>query len=193
MKTKIKTPIRSKVYVGLNNDIKKTKRSDLPIYLVVWIIALILITLIVRFNNDAVDIDIQLLEQRTKELRQDQAEILAIFNVDLSKDKSDTAGLSNEEHIWYILADEYGFTFSERIQAMGILQCESLNEQEPSFAIGVNKNGSLDLGIWQVNEPSHGDKEEYSRACMFDVYCQTRFIIENIYIPQGRSWNAWSC
>lgn len=163
------------------------------IYLIVLIVSVLLVNLALKFRADVREVDMRMPQDRVGELKEDRAEMLKHFNVDLSKDPGDKENLSVEEHVWYVLSDEYNFTFQERIQAMSILYCESLREGEPGYAIGVNANGSLDLGVWQVNEPSHGGKEGYSRACMFDIYCQTRFVVEQIYVPQGRSWKAWTC
>jgi len=192
MKNETKTNIKRRKFYKTNKQspTKRIKRNRLTIYIMVLIVSLGLISATFKFQKDALAIDKQLLEQQVEDVRQEMVDMLKEFNVDLSKDKNDKDNLSIEEHIWYILADEYAFTFRERIQAVSVVQCES---SFWDYAIGVNKNGSLDLGVWQVNEPSHGKKPGYSRACMFDVYCQTRFIVENIYIPQGRSWEAWVC
>jgi hypothetical protein len=96
--------------------------------------------------------------------------------------------LSVEEQVWYILDKEYKFTLKEKIKALAIIQCESGFDQ---YAINKNTNGSLDLGLWQINEPSHKSKG-LTRACAFDIACATKFAIEQIYLPQG-NWNAWVC
>lgn len=91
---------------------------------------------------------------------------------------------TNAEHIWTILTEEYNLTLEEKIEALSIVKCESNFD---SWAIGVN-SGSLDLGIWQTNTKY----QDISRECAFDLYCQTRWIMDNIYLKQG-NWNAWTC
>lgn len=114
--------------------------------------------------------------------------VLAQNYEQVSINKKTEKDLTIQEHIWGILKDEYYLSTDEIITAMTIIKCES--KFDP-YAIGVNTNGSKDIGVWQVNEPSHRDKKGYSRACMFDVYCQTRFIMDNIYSESG--WNPWTC
>lgn len=98
--------------------------------------------------------------------------------------------LSPEEQVWYILDKEYKFTLKEKIKALGIIQCES--NFDP-YAINKNSKGTnnYDLGIWQINEPSHKGKG-LTRACAFDIACATKFAIEQIYLKQG-NWGAWVC
>ena len=95
--------------------------------------------------------------------------------------------LSVSEHIWGILTDEYNLTLEEKATAMRIIDCES--KFDP-MAIGDRTLG-LSLGVWQIHEPSHGDKEGYSRECSFDVYCSTRFAMDEIYLKSG--FYPWSC
>lgn len=83
------------------------------------------------------------------------------------------------------MLDGYGLTFKEKIEAVGIISCES--GWNP-FAIGVNKNGSKDLGLWQTNE----GYQKITRGCAFDYICQTKFVMENIYLKQ-KNWSAWVC
>ena len=92
--------------------------------------------------------------------------------------------LSIEEHVWNILTDEYNLSLSEKVTAMRIIDCES--KFDP-MAIGDSGDS---LGLWQIHEPSHGDKDNYSRECSFDVYCSTRFAME---IYQEAGWYPWSC
>jgi len=89
-----------------------------------------------------------------------------------------------QEDVWDIL-DGYGLTFQEKIKAVGIITCES--NWNP-FAIGVNKNGSKDLGLWQTNEVY----QKITRGCAFDYVCQTKYVMENIYLVQ-KNWSAWMC
>lgn len=89
-----------------------------------------------------------------------------------------------EEHLWDILTEEYELSLQEKITALRIVACES--DFQP-YAIGVNK-GSFDLGVWQLNTKY----QDVSRACAFDVYCSTRYAMDEIYLKQG-NFTAWTC
>ena len=79
------------------------------------------------------------------------------------------------------VAEEVGFEETENL--IGIANCESsLNP----MAINVNSDGSLDLGLFQINEKWHGS----DRECYFDLECATRKAIE---IQRKSGWNAWVC
>ena len=89
-----------------------------------------------------------------------------------------------QEQVWDML-DGYGLTFKEKIEAAAIIQCES--RWDP-FAIGVNKDGNKDLGLWQTSEKH----QKITRGCAFDYVCQTKYVIENIYLKQ-KNFSAWVC
>lgn len=91
-----------------------------------------------------------------------------------------------KEHVMHLLVDEGGLSFDEAVTGMAIVNCES---RWDSYAIGVNKDGSKDLGLWQINEKFHGKK--ISRAESFDVYASTRYAV-GLYKSWG-GWDAWSC
>jgi hypothetical protein len=90
---------------------------------------------------------------------------------------------SLEEHVWDILTNEYNLSMQEKIQAMGIISCES---RWNKMAINKNRDGSFDLGLWQINEKYHS----IGRDCSFDVYCSTRYAMK-LYQEQG--WTPWVC
>jgi len=192
MENKIKTKINKPKFYKTHKQhpTKRERKIRLLIYTIVLIVSLGLINAIQMYKNQALGIDMQVSQNQIEELEKAQAELLKHFNIDLTKDPNDLEGLSVEEHIWYLLDKEFGLSFKERIQAMAIIQCES---RFNPYAINSNGGKSLDLGVWQINETVHNDKEGYSRACSFDVYCSTRFAMEKIYLAQGRSWNAWMC
>ena len=93
--------------------------------------------------------------------------------------------LSVQEHVIGIMKDEFGLSWPEIAEAISIISCESSWNE---WAIGVNKDGSKDLGLWQLNEKWNKD---LTRACAFDVYCSTRKAME-IYKKRG-NWSAWIC
>ena len=92
--------------------------------------------------------------------------------------------LANEEIIWNLL-DKYGLTLLEKIDTMMILKCESKFSQ---YAIGVNKNGSLDLGVAQWNTGAH---KEISRECAFNIECAIDKMMQT-YKKDG-NFNQWVC
>lgn len=93
--------------------------------------------------------------------------------------------VSIKEQVWNLLTIEAGLSFDEAIQGMAIVNCES---RWDIYAIGVNKDGSKDLGLWQWNEKWHPDM---TRAEMFDVYASTRKAIAT-YKKNG-DWGIWVC
>lgn len=93
--------------------------------------------------------------------------------------------MSIQEHVWKIMKDEYGLSFDEMLEASAIIRCES---NWYTHAINKNKDGSYDLGLWQINGGYHPD---ISREEAFDVYASTRYAME-IYKSWG-SWDAWVC
>lgn len=92
-----------------------------------------------------------------------------------------------KQHVWDLLTEEGGLSFDEAITGMAIVNCESRWDK---YAIGVNKDGSKDLGLWQISEKYHGSK--ISREESFDVYASTRYAIK-LYRDWGNSWQAWTC
>ena len=68
-------------------------------------------------------------------------------------------------------------------EVWAIIQCES-NWNE--YAINKNTNGTLDLGLWQINSIHN-----ISRECLFDYKCATNEAF-NMRERNG-NWNAWTC
>lgn len=50
-----------------------------------------------------------------------------------------------------------------------------------------NKSGSLDRGLWQINNFYH---PEVSKDCAYDPICAT---IQAIRIIKSKGWSEWSC
>ena len=90
--------------------------------------------------------------------------------------------LSLKQHVWNLLTEEGGLSFDEAIEGMAIVNLES---RWDTYAIGVNKDGSKDLGLWQISEKYH----DIGRECSFDAYCSTRYAIK-LYREWG-NWTAW--
>lgn len=88
-----------------------------------------------------------------------------------------------QDHVWDIMTNEFHLTLEEKVKAFDIITCES---HWNVYAINKNRNGTYDLGLWQIN-----DIHKLDRACSLDVYCSTRWAIEK-YQRDG-SWNAWVC
>ena len=64
-----------------------------------------------------------------------------------------------------------------------VARCESsLNLK----ATHINKNGSNDAGIWQINSI-----HKLSDECRFDLKCSTDWVIEKVKRDKG--WSAWAC
>lgn len=93
--------------------------------------------------------------------------------------------LTNKEIVWKIMTEEYGLSFDEAINGMSIVKCES---NFNPYAINKNKDGSYDLGEWQINDRIHG--KSINRADSFDVYKSTRYAME---LYKKHSWNVWVC
>lgn len=64
-----------------------------------------------------------------------------------------------------------------------LIQCESNWRQN---AVGYNKNGTRDLGYWQIN-----DIHKLSDECRFSAVCSTKWAIDKIKRDNG--YGAWSC
>lgn len=97
--------------------------------------------------------------------------------------KAETATTTVQEQLWSLL-EQHGLTLEERIEAMAIVRCESRYNQ---YAINKNKGGSLDLGLWQLNEKYN---PTVSRDCAFSVQCSTARAME---IYRKRGWQPWVC
>ena len=52
-------------------------------------------------------------------------------------------------------------------------------------SIHINKNGTIDRGLWQINNVYHS---EVSDICAYDPICSTK---EAIRIQGKEGWNAW--
>ena len=68
--------------------------------------------------------------------------------------------------------------------ALKVVKLESNFNQ---YAINKNKDGSLDLGMWQINEKY----QKVSRKEAFDPILSTE-VAYNIYKSWGNSFEAWS-
>jgi len=64
-------------------------------------------------------------------------------------------------------------------------ECE--NPQWDEKAYYVNKGGTVDRGIWQINDYFH---KKISNECSFDFECSTQ---EAIKILKKRGWCEWTC
>lgn len=104
---------------------------------------------------------------------------------------TDGKEMTIKEHIWRLLTEEGGLTFDEAITGMTMIEsCE--NKSWNPEAIGVNENGSVDFGIWQLNSYWVLEKRNVSLACAIDVYCSTREAIK-IFRERDNTWTAWNC
>ena len=88
-----------------------------------------------------------------------------------------------QEKIWEML-DEYGLSLDEKIKFVNVISCESRWNE---YAINKNKDGSFDLGLFQVNEKYH---PQYGRECLMDLECNLKAAME-IYKKSG--FGAWVC
>jgi ABC-type uncharacterized transport system permease subunit len=91
--------------------------------------------------------------------------------------------LSAKEKIWSMLENSK-LTVDQRLKVMEVIKCESGFNQ---YAIGLNKNGSLDLGVAQWNEAWH----KLDRSCAFSVECSINKMIDT-YLKEG-NLNKWIC
>src|SRR4051812_12932308 len=53
----------------------------------------------------------------------------------------------------------------------------------------VNDDGSIDRGIWQINDRAHPGCPD---AIAFDYEAATLWVYRGIYVPQGYDFGAWS-
>jgi hypothetical protein len=93
-----------------------------------------------------------------------------------------TATLSFEEII--LLAQEAGVPDSELVTCAAIAAAASSRRPE---ALGVNTDGSLDMGLWQINDKAHPDVSE---ACAFDPQCAAGAMYR--ISTRGTNWTPWS-
>ncbi len=69
-------------------------------------------------------------------------------------------------------------------QAINIAYCESRFNEE---AVHVNKNGSIDRGVYQINSI-----HKYSEYQLLAAYENIK-IAKQMYLRNGKSWSAWAC
>jgi len=86
------------------------------------------------------------------------------------------------EKVWSVLG-EYELSFDEKLMFMQVLNCESKFDE---YAIGVNNNGTVDVGIAQFNSQYFKD-----RVCYFNWRCAIEKMVE-IYQTEG-NLNKWVC
>ena len=97
---------------------------------------------------------------------------------------SSPTGGSDIDIIWAV-AEKRGFKKEDTYKLLKIADCESNLNQ---WAINKNRDGSLDLGLYQINEKYH---PEYGRECLFNIACAT-----NAAIDIANAWGgfeAWTC
>jgi len=90
-----------------------------------------------------------------------------------------------EQEIYEVFGEEY---FGE---AMELLECEnpSLNPK----AVNINKDGSKDYGIFQLNSFWHGfNKFVNNKRYLFDPAINIR-IAYRLFVTSGNSFKLWSC
>lgn len=121
----------------------------------------------------------QYITQKTKVVR------LALNSnspIDLSDAEKEALAEEQEMKLWVLNeVKKAGLSIKE---AEIIINCESRWQPD---AIGVNKNGSYDVGLWQINSihknMTNADKMDYKTA--------TKWAIDK-RLHDG-SWRAWSC
>ena len=102
--------------------------------------------------------------------------------IDLADAEKEALAEEQEMRLWVLNeVKKAGLNIKE---AEIIINCESRWQPD---AIGVNKNGSYDVGLWQINSIhknlSNAEKMDYKEA--------TKWAIEK-RLKDG-SWRAWSC
>ncbi len=105
-----------------------------------------------------------------EECHQDESSLPEILN----------SGNAIEDKIRRVAEEE---KFDEVDMLLRIARCES--SMNPN-AINVNRDGSVDSGLFQINEYWHGA----DRDCHTDVTCATRKAIQ---IQRKAGWSAWVC
>ena len=76
-------------------------------------------------------------------------------------------------------------------KAFKLLSCE--NERLRPNAVNVNKDGSQDLGIFQLNSNWHGfNKPVNNKRYLFDPKVNIA-IAYRLYVDSGRSFKMWVC
>lgn len=92
---------------------------------------------------------------------------------------------SAEQSVKDYVLDEVSKAGIDPYEAYAIINCESRWDTQ---AINVNsKHGSVDLGLWQINNIF----QKVTPECSVDYRCATSKAIE-IYKSRG-NWSAWSC
>ena len=86
---------------------------------------------------------------------------------------------------WVFTRLEQNLDTDAAIEGMMIITCESGWNPD---AFNVNTNGSVDLGLWQINS-IHKD---ISNTQKLDYMIATDWAI-NKYWNSGNSWHAWTC
>jgi len=94
----------------------------------------------------------------------------------IAEDKKD---LTAEEQV-RLIAKEEGFKWPEYL--VRLMYCESSGNQ---YAIGVNKNGTKDLGLFQIN-----DVHKLSNEFRFDISSSTKWTMAMI---NAGHQSAWTC
>ena len=83
----------------------------------------------------------------------------------------------------YVLLEVYKASL-DPIKAITVIDCESKWNLD---AVSVNKNGSIDRGLWQINNKFH---PEVSNLCSFSLECSTQAAIK---IIKKSGWGQWVC
>lgn len=68
-------------------------------------------------------------------------------------------------------------------KGVAISECESGFHLDH---INYNRNGSNDLGVWQINSI-----HKVPDTCRLDLECSTNWTIEKV--KRDKSWSAWGC
>lgn len=102
--------------------------------------------------------------------------------IDLSDAEKEALAEEEDMRLWVLNeVKKAGLNIKE---AETIINCESRWQED---AIGVNRNGTYDVGLWQINS-IHKD---LTNAGKMDYKEATKWAIEK-RLRDG-SWNAWSC
>ncbi len=93
---------------------------------------------------------------------------------------AETAPLTEKQEIMSYIVEVFGDDADDAIALVG--QCE--NKGWNPQAVNHNKNGSRDLGIFQLNDRYHGGEENFDWKTNIDKAYK-------IFSRQG--WTPWSC
>jgi len=111
-------------------------------------------------------------------LTSDEGEVEALIQMD---DAGQQPPASSKQEIIEYIVEVFG---EDAPEAFNVLYCEN-RTLNPS-AVNVNRNGTRDLGVFQLNDGYHGGEENFDYKTNIDKAYK-------IFEAHGKKWTAWTC